>query len=255
VIDRHSALVAAAALTTEETEVDAAAATRLATDAAADLDPVQVRTERLSSGGLDAGSPYSYPAAANLVLFTFINTLAVAGVIVEGRRLGVTRRILAGPASPGTVVAGYAASRFVVALFQGALVVVAGALLFGVRWGDPLAAAALVVAFSVVAAALGVLLGAVARTPEQAQSIAIPVGIAMGMLGGALWPLELVPDWLRQVGHLTPHAWAMDGWITVVFRDGGLTDIALELAVLLAFGAAAAALGARALRRAISSGR
>jgi ABC-2 type transport system permease protein len=197
------------------------------------------------------GVPFSYPAAANLVLFTFINTLTVGGVIVESRRLGVTRRLLAGPVSPGTVVAGYAASRFVVALLQGFIVVVAGALLFDVAWGDPLAVTMLVTLFAVVAAAAGVLIGAVARTPEQTQSIGVPLGIAMGMLGGALWPLQFVPDWLRQLGHVTPHAWAMDGWVAVVFEDGGVADIVVELAVLVAFGVALTALAAVMLRRAV----
>jgi ABC-2 type transport system permease protein len=173
-------------------------------------------------------------------------------VIVESRRLGVTRRLLAGPVSPGTVVAGYAASRFLVALFQGVLVVIAGALLFDVSWGAPGAVALLVTLFAVVAAAAGVLVGAVARTPEQTQSVGVPLGIAMGMLGGALWPLDFVPDWLRQLGHVTPHAWAMDGWVAVVFEGGGVTDIVVELAVLAAFGFVLMAVSAVMLRRAVT---
>lgn len=252
VVDRHAAVILAAELGVDEAGVGADEASVLAASIAADLRGVEVRTDEVGTGGIDAGSPFSYPAAANLVLFTFINTMAVGGVIVESRRLGVTRRLLAGPVSPATVVTGYAASRFVVALLQGLLVVVAGALLFDVSWGQPAAVLALVVLFSVVAAAAGVLLGAVARTPEQAQSIGVPIGIAMGMLGGALWPLQFVPDWLRQLGHVTPHAWAMDGWVAVVFESGGVADIAVELAVLAGFGVALMALAAVMLRRAVT---
>ncbi len=252
VVDRHAAVVAATAFVSELTGADPSTVTGTATDVATVLVPVRVETEDIGTGGIDAGSPFSYPAAANLVLFTFINTLAVGGALVESRRLGVTRRILAGPVSPSAVVGGYAASRFVVAVGQGLIVVVAGALLFDVEWGAPLAVALLVVLFSVVAAAVGVLVGAVARTPEQTQSIGIPVGIAMGMLGGALWPLQFVPDWLRQLGHVTPHAWAMDGWVTVVFEDGGVADIAVELAVLAVYGAVVASLAVVGLRRAVT---
>lgn len=251
-VDAHAAVLAAATFTADRADADVEDAERLAVSVAADLSRVEVLAEDVGTGGIDAGSPFSYPAAANLVLFTFINTLAVAGVIVESRRLGITRRMLAGPVTPGTVVAGFAASRFVVALFQGLIVVVAGALLFDVSWGDPVAVGALVVLFSVVAAAFGVLLGAVARTPEQTQSVGIPLGIAMGMLGGALWPLQFVPDWLRQLGHLTPHAWAMDGWVTVVFEGGAVGDIAVELAVLTLFGIVVMALGAVMLRRVVT---
>jgi ABC-2 type transport system permease protein len=252
VVDRHAAVVAAADFTAGRTDLPAADASELAAALAEELPPVSVTTVEVGTGGIDSGSPFSYPAAANLVLFTFINTLTVGGVIVESRRLGVTRRLLAGPVSPGTVVAGYAASRFVVAMLQGFIVVVAGALLFDVAWGDPLAVALLVMLFSVVAAAAGVLIGAVARTPEQTGSIGVTLGIAMGMLGGALWPLQFVPDWLRQLGHITPHAWAMDGWVAVVFEDGGVGDIVVELAVLVAFGVLLTALAAEMLRRAVT---
>jgi ABC-2 type transport system permease protein len=250
-VDRHAAVIAAADFTTARTDVSSSDAVELAGTIGEGLRPVPVRIVEVGAGGLDSGSPFSYPAAANLVLFTFINTLAVSGVIVESRRLGVTRRLLAGPVSPGTVVAGYAASRFVVALLQGFLVVVAGALLFDVGWGDPVAVVALVTLFAVVAAAAGVLIGAVARTPEQTQSIGVPLGIAMGMLGGALWPLQFVPDWLRQLGHVTPHAWAMDGWVAVIFDNGDVTDIVVELTVLAVVGVVLTAFAAATLRRAV----
>ena len=250
-VDRHAAVIAAADFTAERTDVSSSEAVELAGTIGESLRPVPVRTVDVGTGGIDSGSPFSYPAAANLVLFTFLNTLSVSGVIVESRRLGVTRRLLAGPVSPGTVVAGYAASRFVVALLQGFLVVVAGALLFDVQWGDPVAVVTLVTLFAVVAAAAGVLIGAIAKTPEQTQSVGVPLGIAMGMLGGALWPLQIVPDWLRQLGHLTPHAWAMDGWVAVVFESGGVTDIVVELTVLAAFGVMLTALAAVMLRRSV----
>lgn len=251
VVDRHAAVIAAAGFTEARTDLSNADASEIAVSLGQTLAPVPVRIVEVGTGGIDSGSPFSYPAAANLVLFTFINSLTVGGVIVESRRLGVTRRLLAGPVSSGTVVAGFAASRFVVALLQGVIVLVAGAVLFDVAWGEPVAVVMLVILFSVVAAAAGVLIGAVARTPEQTQSIGIPLGIAMGMLGGALWPLQFVPDWLRQVGHLTPHAWAMDGWVAVVFEDGGVADIVVELAVLAAFGLALTALAAVTLSRAV----
>jgi ABC-2 type transport system permease protein len=252
VVDRHAAVVATTRFTAERTNISSADAAVLAESVAAGSTPVPVTTTDVGTGGIDSGSPFSYPAAANLVLFTFLNTLAVGGVIVESRRLGVTRRLLAGPVSPGTVVAGYAASRFVVALLQGLLVVLAGALLFDVAWGNPVAVTLLVTLFAVVAAAAGVLIGAVASTPEQTQSIGIPLGIAMGMLGGALWPLQFVPDWLRQLGHITPHAWAMDGWVTVIFENGGVTDIFAELAVLVAFGVVLTTYAAVMIRRAVT---
>jgi ABC-2 type transport system permease protein len=40
---------------------------------------------------------------------------------------------------------------------------------------------------------------------------------------------------MRVVGHLFPHAWAMDAFIDLIAEDAGLTGIAANLAVLLGF--------------------
>jgi ABC-2 type transport system permease protein len=252
VVDAESAAVAATAFVAERTPLGRDAARDVVDGTAAELAPVPVVEEEVGRGGIDAGSPFTYPAAANLVLFTFINTLAVGSVLVESRRLGVTRRMLAGPSSPGQVVAGFGLSRFLLAVGQGALVVVLGALVFGVDWGDPLAGAALVGLFALVATGVGVLVGALAPRPEVAESVGIPVAIGMGMLGGAMWPLQFVPDWLRQLGHVTPHAWAMDGWVAVIYDGAGLADVTTELAVLAAFGVVLLGAAAWALRRAVT---
>ncbi|HSL57128.1 MAG TPA: ABC transporter permease [Acidimicrobiales bacterium] len=254
VVDGESAVVAAATFTAERAGLEPDAARDRAEAAAASVAPVAVVAEEVGRGGIDAGSPFTYPAAANLVLFTFINTLAVGAVLVESRRLGVARRILAGPVTPTAVVAGFGVSRFLVALVQGALVIALGAWVFDVAWGDPLAATALVVLFALVATGVGVLVGALARSAEQAQSVGIPVAIGLGMLGGAMWPLQFVPDWLRQLGHVTPHAWAMDGWVAVIFDGAGVADIATELAVLAGFAAVLLGVSAVALRRVVTRG-
>ena len=55
------------------------------------------------------------------------------------------------------------------------------------------------------------------------------------MLGGCMWPLALVPGSLRAAGHSVPHAWAVDGWTTLLSRDGDLSAIMRDLAVLAGF--------------------
>lgn len=199
---------------------------------------VPVRT--VDVGGAEertAESQFDYTAPANLVLFVFINSLAVGATIVEGRRLGVTRRMLSTPTTVAEVVAGIGASRVVFALGQALILLVLGALLFDVDWGDPVAAAALVFVFALVATGAGLLVGAVVRNGEQAQAIGIPAAIALGMLGGCMWPLFIVPDAMRIAGHVTPHAWAMDAWIDLIYDGDGIGAIAVELAVLAGFAA------------------
>jgi ABC-2 type transport system permease protein len=212
-----------------------------------------VRVEATTLGGREDALPtgFNYTAPANLVLFVFITSLAGAAALIESRRLGVSRRMLATPTTATTILAGEALARFTVALLQGMIIFLVGWLVFGVDWGDPPAALLLVVTFALVGTGVGMLLGSVLGNAEQATSIGPPVGIALGMLGGCMWPLEIVPAPMRAVGHLFPHAWAMDAFIALIARGEDVAGIALQLAVLLGFAVALLALATWRLRRAL----
>jgi ABC-2 type transport system permease protein len=221
-------------------------------DAAADLAPVQALELDESTRRERSPSAFAYPAPANMVLFVFINTFAVSTTLANDRKNGILQRILSTPHRSGTVLLGIGAARAAFALAQSLLILVIGSLVFGVSWGDPLAVAALVVTWAILSTSVGVLLGSIVGSAEQAQAVGIPVAVAMGMLGGCMWPLGIVPDALRVVGHLTPHAWAMDAWAEQVFSsDPSFTDAGRSLLVLAGFIVVIGALAARSLRRVV----
>ncbi|HEY8527896.1 MAG TPA: ABC transporter permease [Acidimicrobiales bacterium] len=227
---------------------------------AGELPAATVRTVAVESdgGGPDGGgatdlSTFSYTAPANLVLFVFVNTAMVGAVIAEDRKRGIIPRLLATPHGTGTILAGMGAAKLTFALVQSALLTVVGALLFGVDWGDPVAAAVLVVLWAAVASAVGVVVGSFVAAVEQAQALVPPLGVAMGMLGGCMWPLDIVPPAMRAAGHLVPQAWAMDAWIGLVFDGEGLAGVLPQVAVLAAFAVVLGVVAARRLRTVLTS--
>jgi len=251
VVARQAAEVKAARFAADNAEVPFDTALARARVLAASQE--QVRVEATTIGGREDALPtgFNYTAPANLVLFVFITSLAGAAGLIEARRLGVTRRMLATPTTASTILFGEALSRFAVALLQGMIIFLVGWLVFGVDWGDPPAALLLVVTFALVGTGVGMLLGSVLRSAEQATSIGPPVGIALGMLGGCMWPLAIVPQPMRVVGHLFPQAWAMDAFIALIAKGEGIGGIARQLAVLAAFAVALLALATWRLRRAL----
>lgn len=194
---------------------------------------------------------FGYPAPANLVLSVFITALASSGMLIETRRLGITRRILGTPTAARTILLGESLGRFTIPLVQGLILVIAGTLLFDVNFGDPLAASALLIMVAFVATAIGMLVGTIFRTADQAGSIGPPIGIGLGMLGGCMWPLEIVGSTMAKVGHLFPHAWAMDGFVKLIARDASIAAIATELAVLAGFAILLMTAATMRLRKAI----
>ncbi|MFC8348441.1 ABC transporter permease [Streptomyces sp. NPDC057280] len=211
--------------------------------------PLVVRTQTVNGESDYLPLGYSYSTPTMLVLFVFINALAGGAAIVATRRTGVYARALAAPVPARTLVLGETLAYFLLAVLQSLLIVGIGALAFDVAWGDPLAAGVLIAVWALVGTGAGVLAGALFRTPEQVHAIGPAVGIGMGMLGGCMWPLALVPDWLRTAGHAVPQAWAVDAWTTLLSRDGNLPAILGDLTVLAGFAVALVTLASLALRR------
>jgi ABC-2 type transport system permease protein len=234
---------------------DAAEARATADRLAADLPAASVHSVDVEGGDEtdEDVNRFSYTAPSNLVLFVFINTMVVGAMIANDRKRGIVARLLVTPHGTGTILAGIGAAKLVFALVQSALIVTIGSLLFGVSWGDPIGAALLVVVFAAVSTAVGLLVGSTVSDAEQAQAIGSPIAIGMGMLGGCMWPLDIVPSAMRTIGHVVPHAWAMDAWIKLVFDGDSVTGIVPQLAVLTGFAVVLGLAAARRLRSVIAS--
>jgi len=212
---------------------------------------VPVRTQVVNSESNFLPLGYNYSAPTMLVLFVFINALAGGAAIIQARRFGIFARALAAPVRARDLVLGETLCYLTLALGQALLIVVVGAVMFGVSWGNPLAAAMLIGMWAPVGTGAGMISGTHFRTPEQATAIGPAVGIAFGMLGECMWPLEIVPQSVRLLGHATPHAWAVDAWVTVLSCGGGPVDIAGYLAILAGYAVALFAFASFRLRRSL----
>lgn len=192
-------------------------------------------------------------ASQQLLLFVFLTSLAGSAALVQARRWGVTRRMVATPTSTATIVGGEALGRFLVALVQGVFIMMGSLLLFGVNWGDPIGATAVLLMFCAVGAGAGMLVGSVVDNDQQAGSFGVFAGLGIAALGGCMVPLEFFPDTMQTVAHFTPHAWGLDAFAELVRRSGTIADILVELAVLATFAAGLLALAAWRLRRTLTA--
>jgi len=179
-------------------------------------------------------------AQGMLVLFIFMTTLTGAANLVQTRRLGVARRMYSTPTPVRTMIAGEALGRFSIALIQGGFIIVGTWLIFGVDWGNPIGTALTIVVFAAVASGAAMLLGALVASEQQASGITWAVGLGLAALGGAMIPLvqlKLLSDTVYNVAHVTPHAWALEAFQSLVADKGGIGDIAGFLLILAGYAA------------------
>jgi ABC-2 type transport system permease protein len=198
-------------------------------------------------------SPFSYVAPADLVLFLGITVLLLSSGVVESRRLGLMNRLAAAPVRRRSVVAALIATSHCVAAVQCVGLLIVGRLLFGVHWGDPLGVFLVLAMLSLAYAGAAALVSMRSRTEEQAISLAVVLGIVCGMLGGCMYPLDVVGPVVRGVGHAVPQAWAMDAFVKLVYDHDGLGAVLPEIGVLALFAAVLCALALRAYARTVYS--
>ena len=221
-------------------------------DESTDKPAVNVTDVNDISQAFSGASGFAVGAAGQVLLFVFLNSLAGAQDLIQTRRYGTVSRALAAPIRPAGVIGGIALGRYVIAVFQGLYIMAATAILFGVDWGNLAVSGLVLLCFSAVAAGAAMVLGSLLDNEGAAAGAGIGGGLVLAGLGGSMLPLELFPDTLAKIAHLTPHAWAYDAFAAIQRHGAGIADIWLDLVVLLAMASVLVVAGAWALRRAVS---
>ncbi len=173
----------------------------------------------------------------------FIIFPAAAAIIVE-RKNWTLQRMATMPISRAQILGGKLLARFSTGMLEYALMFAFGLIFLHVSLGgDPLAVILLAVSFSLAATALMLALTTLVHNDGQARGISLFLTLTLAPLVGAWWPLDIVPNWMRIAGHISPVAWVMDGFTTITINGGHLVDVLLPIGVLLAMTAVFFAIG------------
>ena len=176
-------------------------------------------------------------------MFVLFSLLSLSQFLVEERTQGTLQRLFTLPTAKANIVVGKILGAFMFGVIQFLFFVLVGVIL-GMNWGkDPIAVVALIMAFCMAGTALGFLLATFVRTVAQAGNMITLFGLMLAPLGGAWWPLSIVPDFMRVIGHISPIAWMMDGFQELLYYNGTLSDVLVEIGALLAFALVFTAIG------------
>jgi ABC-2 type transport system permease protein len=146
-------------------------------------------------------------------------------------------RLRASSATTGDIMLGKAVTPLLSLLVQQAVLIGIGGLLFDLHLrGSWVGMALVALAFGLSLVGLGFLLLAVCRTVMQLNALTNIGTMVLGGLGGAITPITSLPDWARAIAPAVPSYWAMRGYRTVILDGGGVADVLVPVAVLLAFG-------------------
>jgi ABC-2 type transport system permease protein len=138
------------------------------------------------------------------------------------------------PITRGQILGGKILTYFTLGMLQ-YLVVFAVGLVVGLDFGpNPALILLVMVAFVLCCTALTFAVAPSLHSEGQASVVTQLLSLTFASLGGAWWPLEIVPEFMQRIGHLTPVAWVMDAFRQLIFFGGGLMVILPQVGVLFA---------------------
>jgi ABC-2 type transport system permease protein len=173
-------------------------------------------------------------ALAGMLLTNLCLSAMSLGLVAE-RELGTFEQMLALPTTPLQIVLGklvpYVGLSYVVLLFA----VTGAGVGFGV-WptGSWLALFVVTLPFVLASLGIGVFVSALARTSAQAVFIAVFFILPSFVLSGVMFPYQLMPDGIRQLGGMFPLRWYQIALRRVSERGAGLTEVTTPFVAMVA---------------------
>jgi ABC-type multidrug transport system permease subunit len=190
----------------------------------------------VSEGGIMAYVAYVY--AAYVVLFIFFVVGTCAESIQDEREMGTLRRLVAAPIPRGAVIGGKMLGYMLIPCLQAVILFSIGYFAFDVSLGtSPLGLVVLTLVVAGVSTSMGLLLATLVNSKKQAGDTGTLLGFVLGFAGGAIPIAQLQMTRMEGpfsvISRIVPHANAIEAYYTLIAENGTLTDILLELGILI----------------------
>ncbi len=192
----------------------------------------------------------TFYAAGLAIFFLFFTVQFGVNGLLEERHAGTLPRLLAAPLPKLAIIVGKGITAAVLGFISMVVLVTATTLMFGAEWGNPLGVGLLILAGIFAAIGIMGIVGAFAKTAEQAAVFSSIIAVVLGFLGGTFFPVGQAGGILAQLRFVTPHAWFMQGLGDL--QGGNVADVIPAVLALVLFGVVCGTLAAIGVRRGLA---
>ena len=199
--------------------------------------PIQVAvTSAVSSKPQNANvMSLAHSSPGMMIQFAIAGLLTAAAIIVNERKVRALQRLLTTSTSRFQILFGHYLAIFSMIFVQFLILILFGQLLHVDYLRVPLASLLVALVTALCIAALGLLIGVLAKSEEQAITFSLIPMFVLSGLGGAWVPLEFTGATFQAIGHVSPVAWAMDGFKNIIARGLGFNSVLLPVAALIGY--------------------
>lgn len=198
--------------------------------------PIRV-TEIKSASTKDQGNEgLAHTAPGFMMQFAIASLITSAQIIVNERKSRALQRLFTTSTPRVYILVGHYLAIFLIIFSQFSLLITFGQFVLKVNYSNnPPAILLVALTTAMCIAALGLLIGVFAKSEEQAVSFSIIPMFVFSGLGGAWMPLEYTSPTFQAIGHLSPIAWAMDGFKNIISRGLGFNSVLIPAAALVGY--------------------
>lgn len=201
----------------------------------------QIVTKFVPITSSDAGAyVYDHKAQSSMgyLIFFLMFTLTYGiNEILNDKQMGTWARALTTPTRSWQLLGGHFLGTMFTGVIQVLLLVGFGDFIMGVQWGRA-PFGVFMILFSLIFAltSLGLMLAGFVQSNRQLQALYPVLIVSSSMLGGCMWPLEIVPDFMKTVAYFIPQGQAMMGLTDLIVRGAGLSSALIPVLSLLGMG-------------------
>jgi ABC-2 type transport system permease protein len=172
------------------------------------------------------------------IFFSMYTMVFGIGTILSDRQYKTWQRMLISPVSKASILGGSMVVAYITGAIQLGVLILGGRYLLGIGWGNSILGVLMVAgAFVFTVTSMGLMLSGVVKTQAQLSSITPVVLTSTSMLGGCMWPLEIVNNKLLLfLAELTPQKWAVQGMENIASKGMGFEAAVFPTIILLAMG-------------------
>jgi ABC-2 type transport system permease protein len=186
--------------------------------------------------------------AGQLIFFSFFTGANAMMTILQEAEEGTLARLFTTPTSRTTILAGKFLAVLLTVLLQGVILLTAGWLMFGIRWGEPGAMVLALLGQMAASVGLGVLLVSFIKTSRQAGPIFGGGLTVLGMLSGLFTTNIAMPASFNAIGNFTPQGWVLKAW-KLSLAGQSASELVVPFIVLAVMGLIMFAIGAGMFRK------
>ncbi len=210
--------------------------------------PLQVEQETIQAERRGPANAYAttFPQAMIWALIGGAASFSLSLTLERSR--GTLLRLLVSPTTARQVLASKALAALATSVAVTTGLMALGVAAFGVEpTSYPLLALA-VLCGAICFSGLTMAFSALGSTEGGTAGVSWGVMLPLSLLGGVMFPLFLMPQWMQHVSNISPMKWALLALEGAVWREFTPTEMLLPCAVLVLIGVAAFSFGAARLR-------